>query len=230
MTEVMNDDATGTGATDTGTTEELTADKAKDALYGTEEEANDTGEANDEADKDDAEDKGADEKSGEDKSGDGDDGEKDEKKADDADEPYELDDKELTLTAGVKEDLEAFGKENGIPKEKMLDIVKKVNDHQNAALAETAKGWHAEALADKEFGGEAYEASIKVAAKPLLKFGNEKVLDILEQTGLNVNPEVIRLFHNIGRAMGEGQSLDSSKSKGSTDMLTKLYGPPKTEK
>lgn len=198
---------------------DLTPDKAKDALYG-EERIEDKPEEGNE-DQPEIPDS-AEEKSEEDKTVDAGD---DEPKSDD-DKPYKLEfDDSLDVNESVKADLEAFGKENNIEPDKMKDIVKKVAERQQEELTTTLQGWQDESLADKEFGGENYESNIKIAAKPLQKYGSEKLVELLEQTGLNRNAEVIRVFYRIGKAMSEGESLETSKAKQEPDILTKLYGP-----
>lgn len=198
----------------------LTPESAKDALYGKEETTEET--KTDEQEPDQSEPSEPDTKDT------GEEEQKSDEKSDDAaeDKPYKLEfDESLQVNESVREDLEAFGKENNIEPEKMKDIVKKVAERQDQELQSTIQNWQDESLADKEFGGETYESNIKIAAKPLQKYGSEKLVELLEQTGLNRNAEMIRVFYRIGKAMSEGESIDTTKAKQEPDILTKLYGP-----
>lgn len=220
-----------TTETETPTTEAdngVTADQAKDALYG-KEETNDAVQKQETTEEVKDETPPADDKAEDTSNKNSDDAKetaKDEQKSDDADKPYELKfDETINVDDSVKTDLEAFGKENGIDPDKLSEMVKKVAEHQNEAIQQSVKAWMDESVSDKEFGGEAYETNIKIAAKPLQKYGTEKFVELLEQTGLNSNPEVIRFCYRIGKAMGEGDSIETTKSTAEPDILTKLYGP-----
>jgi hypothetical protein len=223
-----------TTETETQTTETTTADagvtpdQAKDALYGKEDTTDDVQEQetpeevkDEETKTEESGDKAEEKTEDDDKSK-----SQDDEKSDDTDKPYELKfDETINVDDSVKADLEAFGKENGIEPDKLSEVVKKVADRQNEAIQDSIKAWMDESLSDKEFGGDAYEANIQIAAKPLQKYGTEKFVELLEQTGLNSNPEVIRTFYRIGKAMSEGESIDTTKAKSEPDILTKLYGP-----
>lgn len=200
---------------------DVTADQAKDALYGKQEGATDAVQKETEQE--------VDEKQTDSSTESQDDAQQtDETKQDEAktDQPYELKfDETLTVEPEVKTKLEAFGKEHNVPAEAMQNIVKEIATRQNEEVTNTIKAWQTESLSDKEFGGDNYETNIKIAAKPLQKYGTQKLVELLEQTGLNSNPEVIRVFHRIGKAMSEGESIDTTKAKAEPDILTKLYGP-----
>lgn len=208
---------TETQTTET-TTEGVTADQAKDVLYGEE------GKADDAVQEQETNEEVKDETSA--ATDDAKETTEDKQKTDDADKPYELKfDETINVDDSVKADLEAFGKEHGIEPDALANVVKKVAERQDEAIKEAVNTWMSESLSDKEFGGDAYESNIKVAAKPLQKYGTEKFVELLEQTGLNSNPEVIRFCYRIGKAMGEGDSIETTKATAEPDILTKLYGP-----
>lgn len=220
ITDVNTDDVTQTTDDNTQTTDDstttdegITPEKAKDALYGEDDKKEDDDAGNPEDKPDDA---------GEDESK----TQNDDESGED-DKPYKLefDNETINVSDAIRGKLEEFGSERGLKQEDLQDGVKIVAEAQQEEFNTTLNTWSEESLADKEIGGEAYEANIKIAAKPLQKFGSEKLIEILEQTGLNRNAEMIRVFYRIGQAMSEGESVDATKAQAEPDILTKLYGP-----
>ena len=66
------------------------------------------------------------------------------------------------------------------------------------------KAWIEEFKADKDFGGDKFDASVAEAQKALATFDTSgTVRAMLQETGYGNNPEVLRIFARVGRALGE---------------------------
>lgn len=94
---------------------------------------------------------------------------------------------------------------------------------QHAALS---AGWVTEARADAEIGGANWDASTAAAAKALDMFGAPKgsaLRQILNETGLGNNPEMIRVFARIGKAVSEDGFIPGGAKTPKT-IEEKFYG------
>ncbi|MBQ9244882.1 hypothetical protein IJ182_01290 [bacterium] len=64
-----------------------------------------------------------------------------------------------------------------------------INEYKNALIT------------DRELGGANYERTMRTANIAYTRFADGEVQNILQQTGLNCHPKVIRMFYNIGKQM-----------------------------
>lgn len=66
------------------------------------------------------------------------------------------------------------------------------------------KAWIEEFKADKDFGGDKFDASLADARKALATFDDSgTVSKMLLETGYGNNPAVLKIFARVGRALGE---------------------------
>lgn len=104
-------------------------------------------------------------------------------------------------------EVEFFQKELG-PKaqaavDKMAALEKARIAAEDTAIAAQDAKWLSEAKADKEIGGAAYDANVKLAQRALAKFGGAEVAQVIHQAGLGNHPGLLRAFVRIGKAMAE---------------------------
>lgn len=85
------------------------------------------------------------------------------------------------------------------------------------------KAWAAEAKADKEFGGPKFAENMGAARKAFTEFGSERALQIFDTYGLGNNPEVLRMFVRIGKAMGEGGTILGGDGGGRVSAARDMY-------
>lgn len=79
---------------------------------------------------------------------------------------------------------------------------------QQEAMQAQAKTWIGEFQADKEFGGDKFDASLADAQRALATFDKSgTVSKMLRETGYGNNPDVLRIFARVGRALGEDQLI-----------------------
>lgn len=114
----------------------------------------------------------------------------------------------LEAFADVAKDLgmtqEAFGKFNAF-------INEFANQH-NTEEAEFVKNaqteWVNTIRADKELGGAELESNVKVAKAALDKFGSDELKSLLRDTGLGMNPDMVRLLFRVGKSMQDDSFVD----------------------
>ena len=83
--------------------------------------------------------------------------------------------------------------------------------------------WREAAEADPEIGGENFQANSQLAARAVQKFATPEFIDILRETGYGNHPELIKVFVNIGKAMGEDTFESGNRGGGNIDMASVLY-------
>jgi hypothetical protein len=133
----------------------------------------------------------------------------------------------IPLPEGIKADdplvakFQPLAKELGIPVEqagKLVDFYAKTQaELVKAQEAETEKrisGWLEQAKSDKEFGGTGFEAAGKLARRAIVAYATPELRELLADTGLGNHPELIRVFHRIGKAMAEDSVSDIRPASG----------------
>lgn len=92
--------------------------------------------------------------------------------------------------------------------QKLVDRVAPVWQKQGLAHVEKfRKEWTEQSLADKEFGGNGFDANIKAVNKAYTKFTTPELRTLLEESGLNCHPEVIRHFYRLSKATEDGRYI-----------------------
>lgn len=100
--------------------------------------------------------------------------------------------------------------------QKLVDRVAPVWQKQGLAHVEKfRKEWTEQSLADKEFGGNGFDANIKAVNKAYAKFTTPELRTLLEESGLNCHPEVIRHFYRLSKATEDGRYIKGA-GNGST--------------
>ncbi|CAK0775857.1 hypothetical protein CCP3SC1_70061 [Gammaproteobacteria bacterium] len=109
--------------------------------------------------------------------------------------------------------------------QKILDKVAPVIKNRQMEMLSTAiQEWGDTSKADKEFGGERFDANLAIAQKGIAKFGTPALISLLNQTGLGNHPEVIRAFYRAGKSISEDTPVagKASPKKGKT-IAERLY-------
>ncbi len=88
--------------------------------------------------------------------------------------------------------------------------------------------WENEAKADKEIGGDNYDANVGVAVKAIEAFGNQALKDVLNQSGLGNHPEVIRFAMKAGAQLKEAPVLKGASASQNMSLEDALYKEKKT--
>lgn len=114
----------------------------------------------------------------------------------------------------IATEVAALAKEFGLPQDKaqkLYDSRLAAGDSQMKQLADrvtaTHKEWQAASRADKEFGGEAFEANLGIAAQAAKQFADPEFSKLMDTTGLGDHPAVIRLFYKLGKQLQNDKTL-----------------------
>ena len=100
--------------------------------------------------------------------------------------------------------------------QKILDRMgPKVAERQAEQLEALRTDWANSSKADKEFGGEKLQENLALAKKAFDSFGTPELRQLLNESGLGNNPEVIRFMFRAGKAISEDTFVPSSTGAGS---------------
>lgn len=113
-------------------------------------------------------------------------------------------------TDELKGEMEAWAKEHKVTPEaaqKAADFAAKYAESMAEKftndMVNLRNEWATQARADKEYGGDNFDANLAGANAALQRFGSLELIKVLKDTGLGNNPEVIRLFHNINKTISQ---------------------------
>ena len=98
-----------------------------------------------------------------------------------------------------------------------------IEQAQRQRVEAIGQDWLREAYADPDMGGANWKATMADANRALHQFASPQVKQILAATGLNKNPDVIRMFREIGRATGQDRIITGKPAAPKTDPLADLY-------
>lgn len=112
-------------------------------------------------------------------------------------------------------------KEAGLSQEKADIILGKIAPHlaqqQIKAVEKASAEWVAASRADAEFGGDKLNENMAVAAKAMEKFATPELKTLLNESRLGNNPEVIRLFYRVGKAISEDGFVSATGAPQNSD-------------
>jgi hypothetical protein len=106
----------------------------------------------------------------------------------------------------------AFAREQGLNNEEAQALLEREHEvvstyaqDQKAMMDQRVGEWLVDAKADKEIGGEAFNANAELAKRVVERYGTEAFKKALNDTGLGNHPELVRVFVRIARSMSEDQ-------------------------
>lgn len=112
-------------------------------------------------------------------------------------------------------------KELGLTKSQAQKLADKFAEAQQARVEKQAEGWSAtitkwadDAKADKEIGGDKWDATVSSASRAVKNLGTPELRDYLNASGGGNHPELIRFMAKVG-AMIKEDSPAGSGSEGS---------------
>lgn len=126
-----------------------------------------------------------------------------------------------TLDEGALKTFEPILRELNLPNESAQKLVsayaemQKVQDQEaGKAFDEQINKWAEETKADKEIGGQAFNANHADAIKAIGKFGTPELKELLNLTGMGNHPEVVRFCMRVGKALKEDSPIQASGTAG----------------
>jgi hypothetical protein len=123
------------------------------------------------------------------------------------------------------------------PKIGKAELAQKLVDMHAAELAraeaaidgdikKTQAEWKAKALADKEYGGEAFESNIRHINAGRDKLATPEAVEILKAYGLDSHPDIVRMFYRAGKLVSEdggSTANEAGKTAPKEDSLVEMY-------
>ncbi|WP_395119639.1 hypothetical protein ACFCQI_01615 [Rhodanobacter sp. FW102-FHT14D06] len=94
-------------------------------------------------------------------------------------------------------------------------LAQKIQAKQTEAHQQQVAQWAEDTKADKEIGGDKFDASLAVALKARDRFATAELKTLMDQTGLGNHPEIVRLFHRIGTAISDDTFVQAPSAGGS---------------
>ncbi len=110
------------------------------------------------------------------------------------------------LDANALAVFEPIAKELGLSQEqaqKLVDIYPQIQQQQAEAWSKQVADWGEHVKADKEIGGDKFNASVGAAQRALDQFGNTELREYLNASGLGNHPALVRFCAKVGKAMAE---------------------------
>ena len=86
-----------------------------------------------------------------------------------------------------------------------------VGQQQLESYKETVEDWKADTK--KQLGAD-YDKDIAIAARAMDKFGSKELRQVMDDTGLGNNPEVVRFIVKVGKAISEDHFTDPQNVQG----------------
>lgn len=93
-------------------------------------------------------------------------------------------------------------------------LAQKLAAQQQEGHARQVAQWLEDSKADKEIGGDKFDASVQVALKARDKFATPELKTLMDQTGIGNHPEIVRLFHRIGTAIADDTFVQAPSGGG----------------
>lgn len=128
-------------------------------------------------------------------------------------EKYDLKIKEGSkIDAAHLEKISAFAKAKGLSNEDAQALLDRdqenfsaIQSAQEAELQKIKDSWLPAAQADKEIGGDNFNANAELAKRVISRVGTDEFKQFLDNTGFGNHPEVIKVFYRLGKMMAEDQ-------------------------
>ena len=103
---------------------------------------------------------------------------------------------------------------------KFLDGLKAAEDEKNkkfeADMAQKKADWLKQCEADKEYGGQNWEASQAIIDRGCKQLATPEAVALMQRNNLNTHPEIVRMFYRAGKLSGEDNSQISGNGAGKT--------------
>ncbi|HGE6735229.1 TPA: peptidase [Serratia marcescens] len=130
------------------------------------------------------------------------------------------------LDANALAVFEPIAKELGLSQEqaqKLVDIYPQIQQQQADAWSKQVSDWGEQVKADKEIGGDKFNASVGAAQRALDQFGNPELREYLNASGLGNHPALVRFCAKVGKAMAEDSFVVPNQG-GQRSAADVLYG------
>lgn len=120
-------------------------------------------------------------------------------------------------------------KELNLPQDKAQAFLDKMAPalaaRQEAQLEAVKTEWAEASRADTEFGGDKLAENLAIAKTAAKEFASPELMTLLETSGLGNNPEVLRLFYRVGKAISQDGFVTGGKGKTTHESVAQRLYP-----
>lgn len=139
-------------------------------------------------------------------------------------EGFERDEQSAAAFGEVASELELTQKQA----QKLVDLQAKLigqqAEKQAAVFKEQVQKWEDEARKDPEIGGVKFDEKAAMGRKAIAAFGNSKLVEAFNTTGLGSHPEMIRFMYRIGQAIQEDKlDLGGANPESQTSAADRMF-------
>ncbi len=112
---------------------------------------------------------------------------------------------------------------------KFLDGLKAADTERakkfEADMAQEKADWLKQCEADKEYGGQNWQASQAIIDRGCKQLATPEAVELMQRYNLNTHPEIVRMFYRAGKLSGEDNSQISGNGAGkTTDPAMAIFG------
>ncbi len=141
---------------------------------------------------------------------------------------------DLKLTEEEKTKYTELLRKHGATQEAANDLIEHIKQQAKAIQEASVKAWYdqvkkwgEEAEQHKEYGGPKFEENLKTVIIPVLnRFGDEQLIQELDQTGFGNNPRLLAFLYRIGKEIGtEAKFVEGRPGIGDEDNILKTLYP-----
>jgi len=141
---------------------------------------------------------------------------------------------DLKLTEEEKTKYTELLRKHGATQEAANDLIEHIKQQAKAIQEASVKAWYdqvkkwgEEAEQHKEYGGPKFEENLKTVIIPVLnKFGDEQLIQELDQTGFGNNPRLLAFLYRVGKEIGtEAKFVEGRPSAGDENNILKTLYP-----
>jgi hypothetical protein len=141
-------------------------------------------------------------------------------------EGYQIDSKVLEVYRDTVKELKLSNEHAQKVLDKVMPVIaRQAEDLQQKQRAE----WAELAQRDQEYGGTSFDQNLRAAQTAVKRFGSDKLIEMLDKTGLGNHPEWIRAWYRVGKLMQEDRFVAADKAapldlNDDASMAKRLYG------
>lgn len=139
------------------------------------------------------------------------------------------------LAAERVEQIASIAKEKGLsPEQAQLlldresDAVKSYSDEQQSNYNKTVETWRAEAMADKELGGENLPKTTEIARRAVVHYFGNEFLQQLDSTKFGDRLDVLRGFYKIGKELANDSMVRGGPASAKPKSMAEIFYPNNT--
>lgn len=106
---------------------------------------------------------------------------------------------------------------------RQAEAVSKQSSEMSEAFTKQIETWENEARADKEIGGDAFDANLAQAKAALDAFGNDELKAALVSSGLGSHPAMIKFAVNAGKTLSDAPVIKTNGGEAKKSLAASLY-------